>query len=173
MTENLSLQITIAIIRQLFLSQNVCFISIVNERKPGQELFKWWGIVGAAWRRAVRCTGGCEPWACKSRSVCTRSARALWLLFGMFVQKVFEKNLNLRYQQVKNQKKIKAQFYVNLKVDIIKVVYFFWFATRWYIKLWFVSSKLFGQKISKAAIVARFTWRKNTLLVWLWTCLSA
>ena len=28
----------------------------------------------------------------------------LWLLFGIFVQKVFETNVNFRYQRVKNQK---------------------------------------------------------------------
>ena len=30
---------------------------------------------------------------------------SLWLLFGIFVQKVFERNLNFRCQQVRNQKK--------------------------------------------------------------------
>ena len=31
--------------------------------------------------------------------------QAKWLLLGIFVQKVFESNLNFRYQQVKNLKK--------------------------------------------------------------------
>ena len=32
-----------------------------------------------------------------------------WLLFGIFVQKVFERNLNFRYQPVRKSEKIKIE----------------------------------------------------------------
>ena len=43
-----------------------------------------------------------------------------WLLFRIFVQKVFETNLNFRYKGVKNQKKINARY----KLLYLKCFYF-------------------------------------------------
>ena len=76
----------------------------------------------------------------------------LWLLYGIFVQNVFETNLIFRYQRVKNQKKNKdTDFISTFKIDITRVPLFFSdFFTRWYLKLRFVSNN-FWTKIPKSS----------------------
>ena len=79
-------------------------------------------------------------------------APSLWLLLGIFVQKIFETNLNFRYLPVKNQKIWRQSRYANLK-SWSNCLYFFWYFTVLYLKLRFVLKILFGQIFPKSAIV--------------------
>ena len=82
---------------------------------------------------------------------CTQYANkyhfAQWLLLGIFVRKVFDTNLNFRYQRVKKYKNIRALLLCQLQKLTTWWLYFFRFLTHWYLKL------RFGHKFPKAAIV--------------------
>ena len=70
---------------------------------------------------------------------CTQYANkyhfAQWLLLGIFVRKVFDTNLNFRYQRVKKSKKIRALLLCQLQKLNTWWLYFFRFLTHWYLKL--------------------------------------
>ena len=50
---------------------------------------------------------------------------SLWLLFGIFVQKVFYTNLICRFQRVKNQKNEGTIILLTFKIDVATVPLFF------------------------------------------------
>ena len=62
------------------------------------------------------------------------------LLLGIFDPKVFETNLNFRYQRVKNLKKYGHFCYANFKSYMCGCFIFFRFSTYLYLKLRFVSN---------------------------------
>ena len=69
--------------------------------------------------------------------------KSLWLLFGIFCQKVLETNLNFRCQRVRNQKKI---------YQLLKLPLFFQFLTE----NWDLSQILLGKNDLKNLISFRY-----------------
>ena len=94
----------------------------------------------------------CAPLLCiLCLSTSARLLTSLCLLLGIFVQQIFETNLNFRYQRVSNQKKINALLlYQLLKLTSEKCLYFFRSFTHLQVKSRFPSNT-FWTKIHKSS----------------------
>ena len=96
---------------------------------------------------------------------CTQYANkyhfAQWLFLGIFVRKVFDTNLNFRYQRVKKSKNIRALLLCQLQKLTTWWLYFFRFLTHWYLKLRFVFNT-FWTKIPKNS---HCVWSDNMIYV--------
>ena len=89
---------------------------------------------------------------------------ALWLLFGIFVQKLLETNHNFRYNQLRNQKNNEGSIVVStFKTDIIRVHLFSQSFYSFASKIEICFKDFFGHKITKATIVHS---QKQANLAW-------
>ena len=75
---------------------------------------------------------------------------SLWLHFGIFFpKKVFETNLNFRFQRVRNQKNKDTFVISTFKIDITKVALFFLGFFHWCLKLRIVSNNFLDKNSQK------------------------